>query len=247
MGDLEQAQASGASAFPATRWTLIVDLRSGDVRAAGSALEELCRLYWYPIYAFIRREGAGPEDAEDLAQGFFARFLERGDFLSAQQDKGRLRTFLLGSVKNFMIQDWRHRTAEKRGGRLAPISLDAVTAEQRYALEPTDCATPDAIFDRRWALDTMEEALRRLEQEYVQAGKQELFHALQPYISARPHGTAYEGIGPRFGMSAGAVQVTVHRLRQRFRKSLEAAVAETVATQDEVNSELRYLLGLLVS
>ncbi len=245
MGDLEHAQASGASAFPATRWTLIVDLRSSDARAAGNAIEELCRLYWYPVYAFIRREGAGPEDAEDLTQGFFARFLERGDFLSAQQDKGRLRTFLLGSVKNFMIQDWRHRTAEKRGGKLAAISLDSVTAEQRYAHEPADSATPDAIFDRRWALDTMEEALRRLEQEFREAGKADLYTALQPYISARPQGAVYEGIGPRFGMSVGAVQVAVHRLRQRFRKSLESIVAETVATPEEVSAELRHLVGLL--
>ena len=232
MGDLEHAQASGASAFPATRWTLIVDLRSSDARAAGNAIEELCRLYWYPVYAFIRREGAGPEDAEDLTQGFFARFLERGEFL-------------LGSVKNFMIQDWRHRTAEKRGGKLAAISLDSVTAEQRYAHEPADSATPDAIFDRRWALDTMEEALRRLEQEFREAGKADLYTALQPYISARPQGAVYEGIGPRFGMSVGAVQVAVHRLRQRFRKSLESIVAETVATPEEVSAELRHLVGLL--
>ncbi len=234
-------------AFPATRWTLILDLRSGDERSAQQALEELCRLYWYPVYAFIRRPGAGTEDAEDLTQGFFARLLERGDFLTADQEKGKLRSFLLAGVKNHMVQDWRHRTAEKRGGTASALSFDAITAEQRYALEPADEATPDAIFDRRWALDTLEESLRRLEAEYSGSGKGDLFAALQPYISARPQGAAYEALGPRFQMTAGAVQVAVHRLRQRFRKSLEAVVAETVATPDEVDGELRHLLALLTS
>jgi DNA-directed RNA polymerase specialized sigma24 family protein len=239
------AESTAASpVFPATRWTLILDLRGGDARSAGRALEELCRLYWYPVYAFIRRQGAGPEDAEDLTQGFFARLLERGDFLSAEQEKGRLRSFLLAGVKNHMVQDWRHRTAEKRGGTSAPLSLNA--AEERYALEPADsAATPDAVFDRRWALDTLEESLRRLEAEYAESGKSELFTALQPFISARPQGAAYEALGPRFQMTAGAVQVAVHRLRQRFRKSLEAVVGETVAAPDEVEGELRHLITLL--
>ena len=234
---------AASPAFPATRWTLILDLRSGDERSAGRALEELCRLYWYPVYAFIRRQGAGPEDAQDLTQGFFARLLERGDFKSADQEKGKLRTFLLSAVKNHMVQDWRKRAAEKRGGGSVPLSLDA--AEDRYALEPADLRSPDALFDRRWALDTLEESMKRLEQEYADAGKAELYAALQPYISARPQGAAYAALGPRFKMTAGAVQVAVHRLRQRFRKSLEAVVAETVAAPEEVDGELRHLLALL--
>lgn len=237
--------AAASPVFPATRWTLILDLRSGDARSAGRALEELCRLYWYPVYAFIRRQGAGAEDAEDLTQGFFARLLERGDFLTAEQEKGKLRSFLLTGVKNFMVQDWRHRTAEKRGGKAPALSLDA--AENRYALERADDLSPDAVFDRRWALDTLEESLRRLEREYAESGKAELFAAFQPYISARPQGAAYEAIGPRFQMTAGAVQVAVHRLRQRFRKNLEAVVAETVSAPDEVDGELRHLLALLTA
>lgn len=241
-GDALPADASPA--FPATRWTLILELRCGDERAAGRALEELCRLYWYPVYAFIRRQGAGPEDAEDLAQSFFARLLARRDLHSAEQEKGKLRSFLLAGVKNFMVQDWRQRTAEKRGGRAVPLSLDA--AEERYALEPADsAATPDAVFDRRWALDMLEESLRRLEAEYAEKGKGELFTVLQPYISARPQGAVYEALGPRFQMTAGAVQVAVHRLRQSFRKSLEAVVAETVAAPEEVEGELRHLIALL--
>ncbi len=231
--------------FPATRWTLVLDLRGGDLRSAERALEELCRLYWYPVYAFIRREGAGPEDAQDLAQGFFARLLERGDFKSANQAKGRLRTYLLSAVKHYLVQDWRQRTREKRGGGAAPVALE--DAEHRYAREPAEMNSPDVLFDRRWALDTLEQALQRLEAEYAAAGKAALFSALQPYIATRPPDAAYEAIGPRFQMTPGAVQVAVHRLRQRFRHSLEAVVAETVATPEEVADELRHLLELLMA
>ena len=199
------------------------------------------------MYAFIRRQGAGAEDAEDLTQGFFARLLERGDLLTAEQEKGKLRTFLLAGVKNHMVQDWRHRTAEKRGGSAVALSFDAAAAEGRYALEPADHASPDALFDRRWALDTPEEAMHRLEQEYAEAAKSELHAALQPFIADRPQGAAYDAIGPQFGMSTGAVQVAVHRLRQRFRKSLEAVVAETVGSAADAGEELRHLLTVLAS
>ncbi len=234
-------------AFPATRWSLILDLRSGDAGAAGRALDELCRLYWYPVYAFIRREGSSPEDAQDLAQSFFARLLERGDLSHAQQQRGKLRTFLLSALKNHLVQDWRHRTAEKRGGRNVPVSLDVAAAEQRYASEPADMASPDALFDRRWALDTMEEALRQLEADYTDSGKSALHTALQPFISAKPKGDDTRTLCARLGLNENAIHVAIHRLRQRFRKNLESLVAETVSTQDEVPDELRHLLTLLTS
>jgi len=233
-------------AFPPTRWSLIVDLSSGDEQAAGRALAELCRLYWYPVYAFVRREGVGPEDAQDLTQGFFARLLERGDFKSVDRQRGKLRTYLLAAMKYHMVRDWRHRTAIKRGGHAVPVSLDGAAAEHRYALEPVDLASPDALFDRRWALDTLEEALQRVEQEYAAAGKAELHAALQPFISAKGRSEEMRAVGSQFRMSEGAVQVAVHRLRQRFRKSLERLVADTVSTPEEVGDELRHLLVLLV-
>jgi len=234
-------------AFPLTRWSLILNLRSGDVQAADRALAELCRLYWYPVYVFIRREGAGPEDAQDLTQGFFARLLERGDFEMADQRLGKLRSYLLGAVKHFMVQDWRRRSAGKRGGGVVPLSLDAAAAEHRYAMEPADVVSPDALFDRRWALDTMEEALRQVEQEYAEAGKRDLHAALQPYIASRARSEDMQEVAQRFQMTDGALHVAVHRLRQRFRRSLEKLVSETVSQPDQVQDELRHLLGLLVS
>jgi len=233
------------AAFPATRWSLILDLSSGDAKSAEQALEELCRLYWYPVYAFVRREGAAPEDAQDLTQGFFARLLERGDFQKVQAERGKLRTFLLSSVKNYLVQDWRHRSAQKRGGGAEALSLDASLAEERYAHEPGHGLSPDALFDRRWALDTMEEALARVEREYATAGKAELHAALQPFISAKPKGGDMQVIGARFGMTEGALHVAVHRLRQRFRRSLESLVTETVGSRAEAGGELRHLLGLI--
>lgn len=233
--------------FPLTRWSLILHLREGDAPSAAEALEELCRLYWYPVYAFIRREGSGPEDAEDLTQGFFAMLLARGDFLSAERDKGRLRTFLLACLKHYMVQDWRYRSAAKRGGvEAAGRWLSGARAEERYALEAVDPgAAPDVLFDRRWALDTLEEALRLVEREYAAAGRAELHAALQPFISTRPKGDDLQVIGGRLGMTAGALHVAVHRLRLRFRRSLQGLVAETVGTRGEADAELRHLLGLL--
>lgn len=209
------------------------------------ALEELCRLYWYPVYAFIRRQGASSEEAEDLAQGFFARLLERRDLLSAEREKGRLRSFLLARVKNHLVQDWRRRTAAKRGGTGQPLSLD--DAEVRYALEPAGLVSAEALFDRRWALETFETALRRLESEYADAGKRDLFEALMPWLSSRPSDQTYASLAPGLGLTPGALQVAVHRLRQRFRRCLENAVADTVADPDEVESELRYLLSLVAT
>ena len=236
--------ATTPPAFPVTRWTLILGLRGEDEKVARRALEELCELYWYPVYAYIRRQGAGPDDAQDMTQGFFARLLERGEFSHAEQSKGKLRTFLLARVQNFMVQDWRHRTAQKRGGGQSPLSLDV--AEDRYALEPLDILSPDALFDRRWALDTLETAIARLEREQNAAGKGEVFAALYPFLAAKPQGDDYEAVGAKLGMTTSAIHVAVHRLRQRFRRALESAVAETVASPDEIEEELRHLLSLLL-
>lgn len=208
---------------------------------------ELCRIYWYPVYAFLRREGSGPEDAQDLTQSFFARLLERGDFLTVKQQRGKLRSFLLSAVRNHLVQDWRQRTAQKRGGLSVPVSLDAAAAEERYAMEPGDARSPDALFDRRWAIETMEEALRQVEEEYAASGRAELHTVLQPFISTKPKGDDTRLLCVRLGLSEGALHVAIHRLRQRFRRKLEEQVAGTVGSQDEVAEELRHLLTLLSS
>ncbi|MDB6071291.1 MAG: hypothetical protein JWL81_2462 [Verrucomicrobiales bacterium] len=233
--------------FPPTRWTLILDLRSGDAGAADRALTELCRLYWYPVYAFVRRQGSGPEDAQDLTQSFFARLLERNDLAGVQQEKGRLRTYLLGAMKNHLIQDWRHRSAQKRGGGHPALPLDAEGVEKRYASEQSHLCSPDALFDRRWALDTMAEALRRLEEEYNDSGRTELHGILQPFLSSRPAPGHVPEAAIRLGMTDGAFHVALHRLRQRFRRILESLVADTVGSQEEAADELKHLLSLLSS
>jgi DNA-directed RNA polymerase specialized sigma24 family protein len=233
------------SSFPATRWTLILDLRSGDGPAADRALSELCRLYWYPVYAFVRRQGSPPEDAQDLTQGFFAMLVQRGDLERVRQEKGRLRTFLLAALKNHLVQDWRHRTAQKRGGGVLPLPLDTALTEARYCQEPLHPATPDALFDRRWALDAMEEALRQVEEDYTAAGRAALHEALQPYISTRINAAQAAEIGRAFAMTEGAVHVSIHRLRQRFRRTLERLVASTTGSGEDAADELRHLLEII--
>jgi RNA polymerase sigma factor (sigma-70 family) len=237
------------SAFPATRWSLILDLRSPDTRASDQASEELCRLYWYPVYGFVRRQGAQPQDAEDLTQSFFASLLAHDNLSTADQSKGRLRSFILCALKNFLIQDWRHRTALKRGGGVSHVPLDSTVAEGMLAadLEARPHATPEIAFDRRWALDTMERAMTRLEEEYRSAGRTALHAALEPWLSVPASSAEYQSIGATLGMSASAVQVAVHRLRKRLRHCLEAVVAETCESQEAAQEELAYLLEVLAS
>ena len=227
--------------FSATRWSVVL-AAAGD---AEDALAALCRAYWFPLYAFIRRQGIAPHDAEDLTQGFFQHLLAKGALGHVARDKGRFRTFLLASLKHFLADERDHAAAQKRGGGRAAISFDACDAEARYAIEPRDELSPDRLFDRRWALAVIARTLARLRAEFADSGKGALFDALRPLLTGSGAASTYVELGASFGMTEGAVKVAVHRLRQRYGAALRAEIAETVETAAEIDVELRHLFEAL--
>jgi RNA polymerase sigma factor (sigma-70 family) len=209
------------------------------------ALETLCKNYWYPLYAFVRRYGRSPHDAEDLTQAFFARLLERNYLASVDPAKGKFRSFLLGSLKHFLANEWDKMNAQKRGGGKTIISIDRDAAEESYRFEPVDKLTADKIFERRWAMTLLERTLQRLESEYTTDGKAALFPELKSTITGEPAVGGYVAIAARLNTSEGAIKVAAHRLRQRYRELLRAEISETVATNDELEDELRNLFAAL--
>ncbi|MBI5383417.1 MAG: sigma-70 family RNA polymerase sigma factor [Verrucomicrobia bacterium] len=218
--------------------------RSDSTRAR-AALETLCRAYWYPLYAFVRRMGHTPHDAEDVVQAFFALCLEKNYLGAADRAKGRFRSFLLIALKRFLANEWDKARTRKRGGGARPISLDSLTAEQRYALEPADRLSADRLFERRWALTLLETVLARLGEEQAAAGRRAAFELLKDSLTSGERGTPYAALAARLSTSEGAVKVAVHRLRQRYRELLEAEIANTVSSPEEVIEERRYLFSVL--
>jgi RNA polymerase sigma-70 factor (ECF subfamily) len=212
---------------------------------ASEALEQLCRAYWYPVYAYIRRKGLPAEDARDATQGFFLSLLQSQSLRNASADKGRFRSFLVGAVNHYLADEHARATAAKRGGKTPPIELDALEAEERYRLEPAVLPTPEHLFDRRWALTTLERALRTLEVAYREDGRGPLFHALQGMLAADPAPGGYAKTAEALGMSEGAVKTAVHRLRRRYGECCREEVAKTVAEAGDVEEELRYLCEIM--
>lgn len=222
-------------------------LAAGDWRAGTAsrrAMGELARMYWFPLYAYLRRKGSTPADAEDLVQGFFARLLEKDALASVDRSKGKFRSFLLASLKNFMANEWDKSQAAKRGGGRHILALDAMDAEARYAAEPADELTPDRVFERRWALAVLEEVLLRLRNEYVGRGQGQLFAALEHLLTGG-EGATYGRLGAQLDMSEGAVKVAGHRLRRRYRELLREEIAQTVSDAALVDEEIRQLLTSL--
>src|SRR5688572_15656047 len=224
----------GGGNFCTTHWSLVLAAGNDSTRAR-HALEELCQTYWYPLYAFVRRLGHSPHDSEDLVQAFFAQCLEKNYLGAADQGKGRFRSFLLIALKRFLANEWDKARTRKRGGATPPISLDALTAEQRYALEPPDRLSADRLFERRWALTLLENVLGRLRAEQEAAGRVEAFELLKDSLGGGD--TPYAELAARLGTSEGTVKVSVHRLRRRYRELLEAEIANTVASAGEVPEE----------
>jgi RNA polymerase sigma-70 factor (ECF subfamily) len=212
---------------------------------SAAALEALCRAYWYPLYAFVRRQGRSPSDAEDLTQEFFARLLQKEYLQAADREKGRFRTFLRVALKRFLANEWDRARRLKRGGGHALIPLDTDSAEQRYQTERSDALPPDRLYERRWARALLELALARLRAEYGTAGKTAEFDRLKGVLTAERGGIDYGNLAAALKLNEGAARVAVHRLRKRFRTLFRAAVAETVAEPEEVDDEIRYLVGLL--
>ena len=231
--------------FTTTHWSVVL-LAGGETSAeAERALDELCRAYWYPLYAYVRRQGRSAEDAQDLTQEFFARLLERKHLRLADPERGRFRTFLLSSLKNFLINEWEKARASKRGGASATFSLDQREADVRYLAEVADGLTPDRIYEKRWAVTLLERVLASLRQKYVDDDKASLFESLKPYVCGDAMLNGYDEIAGRLGMSAGAARVAMHRLRETYRELLRSEVSRTVATEKEVDEELRHLIAAL--
>ena len=233
------------SAFAPTRWTLVLQARRGETGSARSALAELCQNYWYPLYAFVRRKGHSPPDAEDLTQAFFSRILEDDVIAMADREKGRFRSFLLTRLDHFLADEWDRVKAQKRGGGRRPIPLEGGTAETRYAIEPVDARSPDKLFEYRWALTLLERVFDRLRTDFEREGKAALFDALRGCLVQERAAVPYAEVGARLGLSEGALRVAVHRLRQRYRTLLRAEIADTVSRPDEVEEELRHLFRVL--
>jgi RNA polymerase sigma-70 factor (ECF subfamily) len=207
----------------------------------------LCEIYWYPLYAFLRRQGHSAEDAQDLTQGFFARVLEKDALSHVDPARGRFRSFMLASLKHFVANERVRASALKRGGPLPPLSFEFETAEGQYRLEPRDEVTPESLFDRRWALTLLARVLGRIRSEFEKAGKAALFDALKGYLTAEETELSYREAAASLGLSEGAVKVAVHRLRRRFRLLLREEIAQTVATPEDVEDEIDYLFRALRS
>jgi RNA polymerase sigma-70 factor (ECF subfamily) len=231
--------------FATTRWSLVLAAGGGSSADSEQALAHLCRTYWYPLYAFVRRQGRSPEDAEDLTQGFFAYLLEKETLRGVGKEKGKFRSFLLASLKNFLANDWDRKHAAKRGGKHSIISLDEDAAEDRYLREPSHDATPEKLFEQSWALTVIDAVLQQLRQEYEAAGKAELFEALQDQLLGAEDADPYAQLAPRLGMKEGTVRMTVLRMRRHFGYLLRDAIAHTVSDVAEIEEELRHLVASL--
>lgn len=239
---------SGPAAFVTTHWSVVLAAgRTADTTQARDALARLCQTYWHPLYAYVRRLGNSPPDAQDLTQEFFARLLAKNHLADADESRGRFRSFLLASFKHFLANEWDKAHAQKRGGGQIPIPIDVAGAETtcHSFVEPADPASAEKIFERRWALTLLDQVLRRLRNEYTSSDRAELFEQLKPTLTEASRSVRYAEIAERLDTTEGAVKVAVHRLRQRYRELLRAEIAETVSAPEEVEDELRNLFAAL--
>lgn len=228
-----------------THWSVV--LAAGDAQSpqATAALELLCRTYWYPLYAYLRRRGYGHEDAQDLTQGYLLQLLERQSFARLDRSKGRFRSFLLAGMNYFLADQHDRASAQKRGGGHPILSLDAQTADRRYRLEAVDERSPDKLFERAWALALLDCVLARLEQEFREAGKAELFEWLRVFLVADRGQETYADVAEGAGMTGEAVRKAVHRMRQRYYELFREAIAQTVADPAEVEEEMHHLCRVI--
>jgi RNA polymerase sigma-70 factor (ECF subfamily) len=237
--------AGNEGAFTATHWSVVLAAREAGSPQAAAALERLCRTYWYPLYVYVRRRGHSPEDAQDLTQQFFANLLRKGSLGAADPARGKFRTFLLHALERFLVNEWKRARRLKRGGGVPALDLDVADAEGRYGREPSTSLTPERAYEKRWAAGLLEGVLADLRQEYARADQARVFEALAERLWGKGPGGSRAEIGAGLGMTEGAVGAALHRLRQRFRERLRAAVAHTVADPGEVDVELRHLLAVV--
>lgn len=236
----------GPRRFETTQWSLVRAAQDDPVSQsrARAAMEELCRAYWYPLYAFVRSRGYSPEDSQDLTQAFFTRIIETGGLATADRNRGRFRSYLLGALKHFLSNEWHRDRALKRGGQMTIVEWDNVDPEGRYSAATGSRSNSDYLFDREWALETLSAALGTLRREMVESGKNDQFEALKGSLTMEGETPRHE-IASRLKISEGAVKVAIHRLRQRYRELLRSAIAATVSSEADLDDEMRYLVTVL--
>ena len=245
----DSSAAGGAGQFQTTQWTAVLLSAQSQAPAADTAREEICRRYWYPLYAFIRRRGYNGDDARDLTQGFFLSLFDRKAFRQVTPLKGKFRSFLLGSLKNYLSTEFHRENAIKRGRDIEFVPLDFGIAEDRYNKEHVESLTPEKIFDARWAMTLLNDASERLREEYRAARKETVFQALLPFLDLAgvSSGAGYESAAKKLNLTLGGARTLVHRFRKRYSEFLRKAVAQTVADPDQIDDEIRALCDALIA
>jgi RNA polymerase sigma-70 factor (ECF subfamily) len=237
-------QACGGPEFPNTHWSVVLTAARSDSPQSREALAKLCAAYWYPLYAYIRRRGHSPHEAEDLTQEFFARLLDKRYLAGVTVEGSRFRSYLLTMVKHFLAKEWQKNQAQKRGGNKTILSLDLEAAEGQYQFEPAVSETPETLFERRWASTLLDAVMATLQGEY--ASKPKLFEALRGCLAGDKGQIPYAQLGEALHMSEGAIKVAVHRLRKRYGELLRAEIAHTVTRSEEIDDEIRHLISVVV-
>lgn len=239
-GDVDRAPSS----FCTTMWLVVQEAGQADSQRSSEALAQLCHAYWYPLYAFVRRQGYAPEQAQDLTQEFFRRLIEKKSIQAADPARGRFRSFLLSSLRNFLANEWERAQCQKRGGGAVSFSLDAVHAEEQYQLEPTDGRTPETIYDQRWAYALLERVMTRLREEFTESGKADRFELFSTFLLDDNSGSQAE-MASQLGITVSAVKSGIHRLRQRYGELLREEVGNTVSRPEDVEREIGELFESL--
>ena len=240
---LDEFAPTKQAQFATTHWSVVLAAGQNSSPAAGEALDRLCRTYWYPLYAFVRRSGRDVPEAEDLTQEFFARLLQKDFPAGITPAGGKFRSYLLAALKNFLVNEWASRQTAKRGGGKVILSLEDLGAEARYQSEPADQATPDRLFERRWASALLDQVRQSLKKEYAAEGKDRLFESLRASLTGAAPLIPYDALGRQLGMSEGAVKTAVYRLRKRYGELLRLEIAQTVDRPEDIEDEIRCLIA----
>lgn len=243
--DTEQSDAASARCFVTTHWSVVLAAKQSESTEADAALERLCRAYWWPLYAFVRRRGYEAHDAQDLTQEFFARLLAKDFLQGVDRSKGKFRSFLLAALEHFLAKEWRHAHAQKRGGNFTFISINDDSAEQPYLQVPASSLSPEQLFEQQWAMTLLNETIARLQEEFAVSGKGALFEEIKIFLTGEKRAASYAELALKLGMTEAALKMAVSRMRQRYGELLRAEIANTVSSQDEVETELRALFAAL--
>ncbi len=239
--------AAADGTFHSTHWSVVLLAGQNSPVESAAALEKLCRAYWYPLYAFVRRRGYSHEEAQDLTQEFFTRLLDKNALASVDRSKGKFRSFLLASLKHLLANEWNRSQVQKRGGGVTFLSLDELHAEERYGQEPKDELTPEKVYERRWAETIIDSVTRQLHDEFVAGGQAERFEALKEFLLAGDEPGTYADVATRLGLTEGAVRTAIYRMRQRYGALFRAEIAQTVTSCSDMEEEIRHLLEVLGS